>query len=212
MKGARSTRPLSGVSGFTLLELAVAAALSAVVLTAAAVVSVRGMTAWRSSDSRLQALSRAEKGLSRLAEELRSAAAPADLPFHGVKEEIGFAKAEDLTRLAEVRYRVIRDAAGSGAWVREWLPFPKAQETAPEVTTLADRVTLFSLEYGAVSDEEGQKVVRWVESWDDPQGGKAIPKIVRVRLEGTDARGRAFAVTRDLWIPHGTLDPAPESG
>ena len=181
-----------GFRGFTLLELAVAA------------VSVRGMTAWRSADSRLQALYRVEKGLSRLAEELRNGAAPSDLPFHGAKDEVGFAVAEGPTRLAEVRYRVVRDAAGGAAWVREWLPFPKTPQMPPEVTTLSGGVALFSMQYGAVSDEDGQKRVRWLESWDDPQGGKAIPKIVRVHLEGADARGRAFTVTRDLWIPQGT--------
>lgn len=196
--------------GFTLLELAVSAALASVLLAAAGTVSVRGMTAWRRADSRLQALFQAEKGLARLAEELRNGALPADLPFGGTKEEVRFAAAEEPTRLADLRYRVVRDAAGKAAWVRERAPFPNPEGEEPQAATLAGGVTLFSLEYGAVSEEDGLKAVRWVESWDGlGQEVKTIPKIIRVRLEGTDGQGRAFALTRDIWIPQGTWVTVP---
>lgn len=204
MKGARSTRPLSGFSGFTLLELAVAAALGAMLLTAVAALGVRGMTAWRGVDSRLQTLFHLEKGLSQMAEELRNGAAPADLPFHGVADEIGFATAEGPTRLTEVQYRLVADASGGAAWVRRWRRFPAGEAEELQTETLAAGVTGFSLQYGAVADTDGQKALRWVESWDDPQELKTIPKVVRVRFEGADARGRAFSMTRDLWVPAGT--------
>ena len=210
MKGARSTRPLSGFSGFTLLELAVAGALGAILLTAVAVLTVRGMTAWRRVDSRLQVLFRVEKGLSRMEGELRNGAAPVDLPFHGLKDEVDFAAAADPTRLVEVRYRLLTDAAGRSAWVREWKPYPNPDGREPETETLVGGVTQFSMQYGTVAEADGQKLLRWVESWDDlGQEIKGIPKIVRVRLQGTDARGRAFSVTRDVWIPQGGWVAAP---
>lgn len=196
--------------GFTLLELAVAAALGAVLLTVVAVLGVRGMTAWRRVDSRLQVLFRLEKGLSRMEEELRNGAAPADRPFHGVKDEVAFATAEELTRLTEVRYRLLTDASGRSAWVRQWKPYPDRDGREPETETLVNGVTRFSVQYGAVAEADGQKVLRWVEIWDDlGQEVKAIPKVVRVSLEGTDARGRAFRVTRDVWIPQGMWAAAP---
>ena len=210
MKGARSTRPLSGFSGFTLLELAVAGALGAVLLTAVAVLTARGMTAWRRVDGRLEILFRLEKGLSGMGEELRNGAAPADLPFHGVRDEIAFATTEEPTRLREVQYRVVPDASGRWAWVRQWRPFPAGDSQQLSMETLVLGVTRFSLEYGAVAEMDGQRVVRWLESWDNlEQEPKAIPKVVRVHLEGLDARGRAFSVTRDLWIPVGTWVRVP---
>lgn len=204
MKGERSTRPLSGLSGFTLLELAVAAGLGALLLTAVAVLGTRGMSAWRRVDGRLQALFQVEKGLSRMEEELRNGAAPADRPFHGVKGEIAFTFAEGPTRLREVTYRLLTGPSGRSAWVRQWKLFPDPDGKEPETETLMRGVTQFSLQYGTVAEAEGQKILRWVESWDDlGEGTKGIPKIVRVRLEGTDAGGRAFSVTRDVWIPQG---------
>ncbi len=190
--------------GFTLLELAVASSLGAILLTAVVVLGVRGMTAWRSVGGRLEVLFRLEKGFSRMAEELRNAAAPVGLLFHGVKDEIAFAVAEEPTRLTEVWYRVVTDASGRPAWVRQWRPFPDPSSREPEMETLVAGVTRFSLQYGVVAGADGKRVLRWVESWDDLDHElKAVPKIVRVRLEGTDARGRVFGVTRDLWIPQG---------
>ena len=200
MKGGRIWN-----SGFTLLELAVAGALGALLLSAVVVMSARGMAVWRRTDSRLQALSHLERGLSRMGEDLRNGTVPADAPFRGAKEEMGFTVAEDSTHLAEVRYRLVRDPAGRSSWVRERRPFPGGEPgEEPQVTGLADGVTRISLEYGAVGEADGEKVVQWVDSWDDPEGKlRTIPKVVRVHLEGTDGQGRAFSVTRDLWVPQG---------
>lgn len=202
----------SGFPGFTLLELAVAAALGVMLLTAVAVLGARGMAAWRSVDSRLQVLFHLEKGLSRMAEELRNGAAPADLPFHGSADEIAFATAVQATRLTEVQYRVVPGGSGGSAWVRQWRPFPAGESESGQLQTetLVAGVTRFALQYGTVAAGEGQKVLRWVENWDDlEQELKTIPRIVRVRLQGADARGRVFAVTRDLWIPQGRWVSAP---
>ena len=111
-------------SGFTLLELAVAGALGALLLSAVVVMSARGMAAWRRTDSRLQLLFHLERGLSRMGEDLRNGTVPADVPFHGAKDEMGFAVAEDSTHLAQVRYRLVGDSAGRSSWVRERMPFP----------------------------------------------------------------------------------------
>lgn len=194
-------------SGFTLLELAVAAALGVILLAAAAVLGVRGMTAWRSMDNRLQVLFRLEKGLSWLEEDLRNGVAAAEVPFHGLKEEIGFAVAEDSLRLAQVRYRIEKDSLGHPAWVREWLPFPNREPAELQVTTLVAGITGFSVQYGAVSEEEGQRTLRWVAQWNDLQ--KQIPKMVRVHLEGVYGRSREVSVTRDLWIPNGAWVTLP---
>lgn len=213
MKGARSSRPsrpLCGFSGFTLLELAVAAALGAILLAAVAAVSIRGITAWRDSDSRLRQLVEVEKGLARLSEELRNGVALADLPFEGTKGEVVFATAEEPHQLAQVRYRLAPGASAGGMLTREWQPFPNERELPAQTSRLVSGVTQFTLQYGAVAEVDGRKMLSWLEDWGvQPQEPKPIPRMVRVRLESVDARGRAVSVTRDLWIPNGTWGSLP---
>ncbi len=220
--------------GFTLLELLVAAALAAVVLSAVAVLLGRGLRAWTEANARLERLFGIEKGLNRFGEELRNGLflGSADPPFVGEKDRIQFFVAQGPDRLVKVTYRV-STGEGRSAWVREAEPFPisfSAAEAAnsrgippqagfpiPEETDskippqkVIAQVSDLSFRYGYLKEKAGTPMLRWEESWETARL-KQLPRLVQIRVETKDRRFGIQTVTREWWVPHGILgkDPQP---
>ena len=191
-------------SGFTLLELVVASALAALVLSASTALLIRGLTASQRMEGRLQALFALEKATEVLGEELHNAVALSDLRFTGSHEGLSFATAVGPIRLTQVSYKLA--PSGSTQWlVRESQPFPSGDQPA-ETKTLVKQVVHFSVVYAMIKEVEGKSSLQWVESWDEqPSQQAALPRIVKVELEALDSKGRACSVTREFMIPHGIL-------
>lgn len=195
--------------GFTLLELAIAGGLAALLAAGVAVLATRATAAWRGADGRLRQTVRVEKGLQRLAQDVRNGIVTPELPFLGEREEMRFGRAEELTRLADVRYKLVRQASGRYSLVRESAPFPNPDNLPPETATVIPELASLSLQYGVRAGEEGSNAVVWVDSLGEGAQTGGIPKVVRVTLESVDARGRVTGVTRDLWAPSGAWVSAP---
>ena len=196
-------RKRSGLSGFTLLELTVAAALLVVLGGAVTILFGRGLTAWQRADGRLEQIFVIEKGLERFGRELRNAIVIADLPWAASKDAVTFSTAESPTEIGIVSYRVVASTTGTPELIREWQAYPKDQETVK--TTIASNVSNFSLEYASIDEKDGQKRIAWLSTWDMSKQLNHTPKLVRIRMETTDPKGRAYGMTRQLWIPSGVF-------
>ena len=195
-------------TGFTLLELVVASALAALILTASTVLLIRGLTASQRMEGRLQALFALEKATEVLGLELRNAVALSDLRFTGSHQGLSFATAVGSTRLTQVSYKLV--PSGSTQWlVQESQPFPSGDQSV-QTKTLVKQVVHFSVVYAMIKEVEGKSSLQWVETWDDLASQQAtLPKIVKVELEVLDSRGRSCSVTREFMIPHGILRSLP---
>ena len=196
-------------AGFTLLELVVAAALAALMLSASATLLVRGLTASERMQGRLQALFALEKATETLGHELRNAVALEDLRFTGDKKDLDFATQEGPTRLTKVHYRLAAGDSSQGL-IRESQPFP-SDDRSLQSKTLATRVVNFAVVYGMIKEVDGKLSVQWVETWNEkPPQPAALPKIVKVELQVLDSKGRPCSVTREFLIPQGVLRTLPD--
>ncbi len=201
----RPRRLGAGCKGFTLLELVVATSLAVVIGVAAVLVLGRGLTAWQRADGRLQIFFVVERGLNRMAEELRNAVVLADSPFVGEAGQMVFLKSEGATGLRQVRY-ALQGVGEDSVLIREGLAFPETEEEEVVTQRLVGRVSRFSMTYAYQGEAPGELL--YLDTW---QPDDALPKFLRVRLAAEDAEGRAHDVTRDFWLPHGVLIPPEEA-
>ena len=187
-------------SGFTLLELMVAAGLAVILGAAVAAVFGRGMAAWRRSQARLEQVFVMEKGFRTLGRELRNALILPEGPFEGSKEELRFSVADDETHLTRVRYRLLSQGPMQ-SFVRE---------AASQSTIVVPHVKDFSIEYGYTKNMEGgTPVVTWRQAWDSTQQPRKLPLLLRVRITAGDSTGALSTVTHEFWIPQGVLRSVP---
>lgn len=190
--------------GFTLLELMVASALTAVLAGATAVLVSRGLTAAQRTQGAVQQLFLLERTAEKMGRELRNAVPVSDGRFEGTQGTISFLTSEGPTTLTSVRYRFIRSETGNSL-VREWQPFPAGDEPLRSATLLT-RVVNFSILYGMIKEEGGRRLLQWSEIWSVPPAEPAVlPELVQVRLESQDSKGRPYSVTREFLIPQGVL-------
>ncbi len=198
------------LSGFTLLELVLAAGMVALVSTAAVVFLGRGLTAWQRGDGRLQQLFEVEKGLEGLGEDLRNSLSLASRPFDGTASALGFARAEDATDLEWVSYQ-LAGGAGGQTLIRERASFPEEAGEVPQRKSVLHGLVGFSVEYGALEEAGGQRTLQWVGSWSGSGQPAQVPRLIRVMVRVDDPKGGIHSVTREFWIPHGVLASPPAS-
>lgn len=210
MKSPVKSSTGSGVFGFTLLELAVATALIALMAAAVATLAGRGLTVWRKAEGELSQRFVVERSFQRLGEELRNSVALLESPFEGGNEQVSFATQTDPTHLAWVRYLKV-DQGSTSALVRQSQPFPPDSKASPATKTVVQGVKSFRLEYGAVTEAGGKKTVTWTEIWQVPENEKAgkVPNLIRARIEAEDSRGEVREGVRLFWIPHGEFPSSP---
>ena len=197
-------------AGFTLLELAIAAGLAALMLTASTVLLVRGLVAAQSMEGRLKTTFALEKSMEGLGRELRNAVALNDPRFSGKADDLSFSVADGPTRLTQIRYKFVpSDSAGS--LVRDVQVFPLSSDEPVQSKTLVKQVVHFSLVYAMIKEEGGKSSLQWVPTWEDkPPQQAGLPKLVKVQLIALDSRGRPCSVTREFLIPHGVLRNPPD--
>ncbi len=190
--------------GFTLLELVVASLLAAILAAATAAVMMRGFAASRQADGSLQQLRQLERAADRLADDLHNAVALADQRPQGSPQELQFSVSAGPTDLVWVHYRLSPAGRGS-ALVREWQPMIPDAPPAQSATLIPEGVD-FSVVYGMISTMNGRPSLTWSERWENPlEEPAALPRIVRVRLQSSDPKGRMHSITRELLIPQGVL-------
>ena len=192
------------MKGFTLLELAVASALTVVLAGATAALLIRGVTAAQRAEAALQQTFLLERAAEKMGRELRNAVPVEERRFVGNPEGVSFVVSEGPTTLTSVRYRLVSSENGASL-VKEWQPFPEGRQP-PQATTLATRLVNFSVLYGIVQREAGQRRLAWSQAWlVPPTESAALPRLVQVRLESQDSRGRLYSLTREFLIPQGII-------
>lgn len=194
--------------GFTLLELVVASALVAVMGMAVVALAGRGLTVWQRTDAQLQQTLQMEKALQQLAGDLRNAVAISDQAFVGDTAGLVFFRDEEAGRLVRLNYR-LEESGGERILLREEQSYPAAENKAGETKTALDRVRVFSLEYASLEERDGQKALIWVPAWSASQQTTAVPELVRITVGCNDPKGGVLSLTREVWIPHGTLTASP---
>lgn len=188
----------------TLIELAVASLLGALVGLAAVVLLARGMTGWRRTDAQLQQLFAVERGLEMLGRDLRNAVASADRPFEGTATGLHFAAAEGESRLMEVGYR-LEGEPEELSLIRQWRPFEEKEEPFLQ-KTLFTRVQNFSLEYAVLPPEgEGRGSFRWSPQWKSAPGGGSLPQMIRLQCRVQGPQAAPALIVREFWIPQGVI-------
>ena len=193
--------------GFTLLELAVASALTVLLAGATAALLIRGLNAVGRTEASVQQLFRLERTAEKMGRELRNAVAAADGRFEGSPGEVSFLLSENPTELTFVRYHLVSSGNGKSL-LREWGSFPAGDRPLRSAAVLT-RVVNFSILYGMIRQEEGKRLLQWSESWSVPPTEEAVlPELVQVRLESEDSKGRPTSVTREFLIPQGVLRSA----
>lgn len=190
--------------GFTLLELVVAAALTALMSAAVVALVGRGLTAWQRADARLQQMFRAQKAFQQLAEDLRAAVPVTGRPFLGEESRLGFLRAESAHQLSRVGYR-LEEGAGGKILIRERDLYPEKEGRDPETRVLLDRVRRMVLAYPVLEEDGGQKQLAWQPAWHKPKGPESVPELVRVTMELDDSRGGKLSWTGEVWVPQGSL-------
>ena len=195
--------------GFTLIELVVAAALTALMSTAVVALVGRGLTAWQRADIRLQQMFRAQKAFQQLAEDLRAAVPVAGQPFLGEESRLAFLRAESEHQLARIGYRV-EETTGEKILIRERELYPKREGQDPETRVLLDHVRRVALAYPVLEEDGGQKRLAWQPAWTEPKGSEVVPELVRVTMELDDSKGGKLSWTGEVWVPQGSLG-APSS-
>ena len=209
MKEVKQGSPFSPSSpGFTLLELTVATILISIMGSAVGALLIRGMTAWRISDAKLQQVFLMEKAVDTLGEELRNGVVLAEKPFEGLKEELSFAVDQDALHLAQVRYRLLPHE-DSFSFVRESASFPQKEEPL-QTKTLIPRVKSISFRYGVVKKTGEETRFLWSPAWGTPEEPLVdFPKMVEVKVESIDAAGRHRSFSRRIFVPRGVLGNSP---
>ena len=196
-------RARSGFSGFTLLELVVAASLAVIIIGAAGLFFGRSLIAWRKIQGRLQTLFVIEKGLDKLGMELRNGVVLADEPFVGASDNFVFASGPELGPLMQIRYRFLTQGQ-TLAFVREVQPFPPGTEE-PQTTTVIPRLRSFLIQYSYQGTASPDQIV-WKENWQPAD----MPGRLKVTLEAEDSQGGRYSTTREFWIPQGVYATLPQ--
>ena len=194
----------TGFYGFTLLELVIAAGLAAIMASAVVVLLGRGLAAWQRAEGGLAQLFQLERGLHKMEQELRNGVVLADRPFQADKSQITFACAQDSTHLSQITYKFILPP-GAISFSRISQPYPPSNKESPQTSTVFSGIASLSFQYAAVKEEQGRRVLQWVDSWDSSEQNKELPEWIRIRIQMDDPKSGKRSVTSEIWIPHGAL-------
>lgn len=195
--------------GFTLLELVIAAGLTAIMATAVVVVLGRGLTAWKTTDSRLQKIFELKKSISLFEKDLRNAAAFDPIPFEGKAGEWIFTSAQASDRLSAIGYRLA--PAPDGGSVLERTVQLLDQEPQPvAVKQLLSGVKEARVQYAAFRGEQEKKNLEWIDAWDSAVQNKQIPRGIRLAwVVSQGSSGPDISFSEEIWIPQGAWGVIP---
>jgi len=193
-----------GNAGFTLVEVLLALALSALLL---ATVYWTYFSINRSIDAATEGQEAMETGrslLELLKRDLRGIPA-ARLPFHASNEEIDGQKAAaidfattaylgpDPHQLTRVGYSLVQDEDGKKILVRKQTKNLRDEVVEFEIKAEISRIiSTFALDFYDGSE--------WVDNWDSKARG-SLPKQVRITLDVLDRKGRTRTFTSEESIP-----------
>jgi type II secretion system protein J len=209
--------------GFTLVELTVAAIISALIAGATAVSIASLSRAKSKAAGREQAFARAELAAGRMALDLQSAVRDSDLRFAHISVRSGREGEWDRDEVLilsrslrplrgtddpeggeyEVQYRIMDDPrdGGPALWRRVDAGHDSAIDAGGMASILARGVISLSIE--AMDSQE------WFETWDSDLNG--LPHAVRVMVTARDDEGLSRAVVRRVVaLDRVPLPPAPE--
>ena len=191
-------------SGFTLIEVLLALALSALLLTTvywtyfsinrAIDAATEGHEAMETGRSLIELLKRDIRGISAL-----------KFPLTAVNEEIEGQKAGTIDfattahlgpethQITRVGYSLIQDPDGRKILIRRQTRNLRDEVVKFEMTSeLSKIVSSFSLDFYDGSD--------WVDNWDSKAKG-TLPKQVRITLDVSDRKGKTRTFTTEETIP-----------
>jgi general secretion pathway protein J len=202
--------------GFTLVELILAAMITALIAGATATALGQMSRARAASVAHQEAFSRAQAAADRIALDVLTAARDEDLTFcrvavtdagpPGAEADSILLLARSLRRVRglvespegadfEVQYRL----QGSTLWRRCDPALDDYPDAGGVATPIAEGIAALSIE---ASDREN-----WVTAWESDSDG--LPYGVRVIVTARDNEGRATAVVRKV-IPFDRVPPPPE--
>lgn len=191
-------------SGFTLIEVLLALALSALLLTT---VYWTYFSINRSIDAATEGHEAMETGrilIELLKRDIRGMI-PGKLPLVAINEEVDGQKAtainfattahlgSDTHRLTRVGYALVQDQDGGKVLIRKQTRNLRDEVVEFEMTSELSRiVNTFALDFYDGTD--------WVDNWDSKAKG-VLPKQVRITLDISDRKGKTRTFTTEESIP-----------
>lgn len=196
--------------GFTLVEVAVAAGMTAVVFLAVATATAAGLAAWRKAEELMGLAREGAEVLRRVEQDLAGAMASPTFPFRGGPTEVSWTTT-GVDGPTAVSWKL---AASSGdapvGFTRTWarlLP-PRTEPVSGArrygwISTVA-----FTYPMGPPSGQAGDPV--WGDQWPAEQSAR-VPQAVRVHVTVTGPRGNSLPLEQTIVLPQGRLG-VPASG
>jgi prepilin-type N-terminal cleavage/methylation domain-containing protein len=197
-------------SGFTLIEMLLAFALMASVLSAMYALTFLSAKAW----NRVRAESTAQQAVRAMVDRLTHDADQlvplTSLPFKAEDGVLEFAAQERLPEdqspaLARIRFE--RVEAGDQVQLKRKVAFFNPRDGVRDVTVedvFPMTMSEFSLEYPFEHETSSRSVV-WRKEWK-PEWG--IPETIRMSFKPSGTPETQAALSHLIWIPYGRLGPA----
>ncbi len=168
-------------SGFTLIELMLAGALSSLVIGSLYAIALTGFRTWCRTQDQIHVTRRMVQCLERMGGQMRNAVFIPEIPWETKPQRLTFVTVEEGTVPVQVSY----ERLSRGEFIETSKILPHGENRNHQWLT---GVTSFHISYGFFS-EDG-KNVRWKPEWDDD---KHLPCLVQVTLSvGSPSRTPLF--------------------
>ncbi len=209
----------SSLTGLTFVELLMAATMFSILAIGFSAHLHGGVTAWRRATSTLERLQIMRVACDQLAQDLANAIVFDATGTWHPKAAFG---AEDMQlytlqrasrapagvgRVAFVRYDIVSDADAGTALTRSVESAQEAAADAPaRPQTVLTGVASWRLRYGYVNEAQVRppgEAILWRDEWNND--ASAIPRLVEVTIELTDAVAGGSSIRRVVLIPQGRL-------
>ena len=195
--------PNHSITGFTLVELLMAATLFSILMVGVVAQLRGGVLAWRRTTSAVEELQQVRVAMDRIADDLANAVVLDPQPASALQTQFsrGMMRFYTVgTRVRLVQYALVDDG-GSSRLMRAVQSAQEAQagQALHSEPLLAGAKNL-SLRYAALPGDADDRIV-WQDQWTDPAG---LPKLVELTMD-VQTSANVRHVRRVVEIPSGHL-------